>query len=165
VNGGSSRADLRGFRWQLAPVEIKLNASVDAARMALALLRQQETGLQQGIATLKTQLDEGFAEVSAPAGAALHPWARASTLRYLVQQGQKLRAREVEAEALRLEVARARRDCASLRRQLACVEKLRSAAQAAFASEQMRAVAKEADLAWLAATARSIPPMTRDGAA
>ena len=158
MNGaGSKRVDLRAFRWQLAPLEKKLNANVDAACIALAVIRQREASLQQAIGTLESQRDREMVAVAALAGTTVDPWVRASTLKYLARQGRQLGARQLEAAALRLEFEKARETCASWRRQLACVEKLRAGAQAAFATQQLRAVAKEADLGWLAAHARSGP--------
>lgn len=156
----SALVDLRGFRWRLVPLHRKLRADLDGAQFVLASLLREEKELAGTIRILDSEfLQDARGVLNAP----LEPERRTRSLRYLVERARDLEARRQDAAALRSRITAAREDCMTAERRLASIDTLRGNAQALFAQEQMRAAAKEADIAWLASRSRSEPVMTPGG--
>lgn len=158
----SALVDFRGFRWRLEPLHRKLRADLDGAQFALASLLREERELAELIRTLDSQfLQDARGMLNAP----LEPGSRTRSLNYLVERGKDLEARRQEAAGLRSRITVAREECMTAERRLASLETLRGHAQARFVQEQMRVVAKEADMAWLAGRARNEAATTAGGSA
>lgn len=156
----SGTADLRGFRWHLEPLRRKLEADLEGARLVLAALLREEDGLAAAMRELEARfLQEARAVLSGP----LDPQRRARALAYLTQRAQALDERRRDACELRSRVTVAREACLMAERRLASTERLRGKAQALFAADQLRRVAKEADIAWLAMRSRPQPESPAHG--
>ena len=140
-------ADLRAFRWRLEPLHRKLRADLDAAQFTLATLLRQDKEMGEAIRLLDQQFLKDARDVL---NAPLQPQNRACSLQFLADRGGELDARRREAAELRRRITAARERCMAAERRLVSLETLRGNAQAAFAQEQMRAAAREADTAWLA---------------
>lgn len=148
------RADMRAFRWHLAPLERKLEASIEVARVARAHLQRQADVLQRSIDLIAEQRRRELKDAARATRIAIDPRVHARILQYLVQLSGTIERKQEEAVALRRRIDAEARACADAERQLACVERMREAAQAAYAAGQFRTAEKEADLTWLAARAR-----------
>ena len=143
-------AHLRGFRWMLQPVERKLDAAVEGARLVLAALQRQLDALQQ------TAQQHGK-EQQAQEALALE-WIRrdvhagAHAMRHLASlEVERLR---VDADRIEMEqrVATARAECIECQRRVESVQALRRSAQRQHAEASLRRQWKDADDAWLAFT-------------
>jgi hypothetical protein len=145
-----SSADMRAFRWHLAPLERKLEATIEAARLARAVLQRQAEALKLTIEALADQRRTEIKSAAVACNEAIDPRAHARVLKYLVQVSGTIESKHAEAADLDRRIQGARQDGLDSERQLACVVRMREAAQAAYAQDQFRAVAKESDLAWLA---------------
>jgi flagellar biosynthesis chaperone FliJ len=140
--------DLRGFRWNLQPVERRFDTQVETARLALARLHQQVHALEQ--AQVRRSVQQREQESLALQAAQRDVLAGARAMRYLARlEGERVTAEAVRAE-LRQRVALARRACADSQRQLESVQALRRAAQREYTQACQRRDCREADAAWLA---------------
>lgn len=142
-------ADPRRFRWPLAALQCKLDIALESARLRLAMLRQQEAGVQRALETVEAHQRRTLDDFSNTSSAAFDPAARLRSLEHLVQQVGLLEAKRDEIHALRSRIHSAQDACAAAERQRACVEKMRAGALRAYGVEQTRAEAREADFAWL----------------
>lgn len=153
--------DLRGFRWPLRPLERKLDAELEAARLALARMQSQEQvarqslgaaaehlGLQQGMASRCIQHDPRLAH---------------EVLSYLSGLEQALSRCRSDAARVAQDLVDARVRCIERQRRLACVEALRERAEQAHLRERTRREAREADAAWLAHSQFARSAGTREG--
>lgn len=145
-----ARCDLRAFRWHLAPLERKLEANFEAARLARAVLQRQAEAVYHAIEVLVQQRRHALDSASTPRDGAIDTRAHARVLGYLLQVAGTIEGKHAEAGEVDHRIRRARQDCVDAERQLACIVRMREAAQAAYAAGQFRALAKEADMAWLA---------------
>jgi hypothetical protein len=141
---------MRAFRWHLAPLERKLEANIEAARLARAVLQRQAESLKLSIEALADQRRTEIKAAAVTRNGALDPRAHARVLKYLVAVSGTIESKHAEAAELDRRIQGARQECLDSERQLACVVRMREAAQEAYAQGQFRAVAKESDMAWLA---------------
>lgn len=141
------RVDLHAFHWRLEPLHGKLRTDLDAAQHALAVLLREEKELGQALRAADEQfLEQAKHILKSP----LQPQNRACSLQYMVERGREIDACREQAANLRSRVTAARESCMAAERRLASIETLRGNAQAAFAQDQARADAREADMGWLA---------------
>jgi hypothetical protein len=145
-----STADLRAFRWHLAPLERKLKMNIEAARSTHAALRRQARQLQQVIERLARQRSEEL-KLARIGAERLDPTTQTRALRHLVRLSTSIEEGTSETAALQRRIDTAARACTDAEQQLARLERMRDAAQSAFAAAQLRAAEKNADVAWLAA--------------
>ena len=150
TTGLHARVDLRGFPWKLAMLERKLEHAVDVARSALAAAQGEAAAATTAVQWLEAQKAAQTPRRRAT-GERFDAAAQVRLLRFLAQAEDRLADRNRELAQLQARIAMARRGCVDADRELARVRRLRESAQAAYAAEQLRRQAKEADLAWLAA--------------
>jgi hypothetical protein len=145
-------ADLRAFRWNLEPVERRLQATLESARLALARLQQQSNAQEQ--VGRQRVIEQREQEALALESARRDVFAAAHAVRYLAS----LETQRIAADARRAELAQrlaaARLACVERQRQFESAQTLRFAAQRQHALEQLRREWRQADAAWLAFTAR-----------
>jgi hypothetical protein len=145
-----STVDLRGFAWPLASLESKLAQDAELAGLQLAGLRRDAAGIEASLSELARARGEQLLAVTSAPGHAFDPSARSQALRYLAQVDHRAAQCRAQAAALQERIAAAAAACALLERRLACVRRLRDNAEDAYAQEQLRRAAREADRAWLA---------------
>lgn len=165
MSARAAGADMRGFRSPLAAVERKLDHERDRARADLAALAREVLGLEEIRRELAQERDAQLHCAATLLAGAMDPSAYGRCLGYLCGMERRLRERCAEAELLEMRVAAARCACVEADRRLACLRVLRESSQAAYALEQSRRDARQADLAWLArlGALRARPPK-REGA-
>jgi flagellar export protein FliJ len=146
--------DLRGFRWPLGVLERKLEHAVDVACAALGAVQADAGRMATTIRALEAQKAAQLQGPSAE-GDRINAAEHVRSLRFLAQVEGLLAGRNRELATLRERVDAARQDCVKADRNLARVRRLRESAEAAYASEELRRQAKDADLAWLAFAARA----------
>jgi flagellar biosynthesis chaperone FliJ len=138
----------RTFRWPLAPLERKMDAAVENARLALQALQQEAHSQEQ--AARRRQAYQREQEDVAARSIQRDPRAGADAVRYLAS----LHAARVAAEASRTDLeqrlAAGRAECADLQRQLEAVQALRDRAHRVHAQGEVRRECRDADAAWLA---------------
>lgn len=143
-------ADLRGFQWPLAALERKLDHDLERAHSALATLQREAANLD----TVRREMADAQSAQMRRAGALmvhrLDPAAHRACLQYLVLADERLQQCRSEAEQVAARVADARKACLDADRKLASLLSLRRDDETAYATEQSRRNARDADLAWLA---------------
>lgn len=153
-----ARADLRGCGASLRPFERRLDAQLEAARLALALLQRREDALQaveRQCAAAGMQQHRQACE-----WLAREPHMRPHLLDSLREVDRGIERARADVAAVQEQVAVARAECVDRQRRLACVQRLRAAAERLFAQEQVRRDAREADAAWLGrARQRKLEPV------
>lgn len=155
-----SSADMRAFRWHLAPLERKLESSIESTRRMRAELQRRSETVKRALDVLAERRRSELKAASAARSSSVDPVAHARVLRYLMQVSAEIEGKHAEATELHRQIRRARQDCLDAERQLECVVRMREAAQAAYAAGQFRALAKESDMAWLAVRASRDPQAT-----
>lgn len=145
--GSVHGVDMRSFRWPLQPLERKLDGGLEAARLALASLKDQAKALDQLVAEWKKHQEQQ--ERAASASIERDPRMGSHVLRYLATLQARLGQAAIAGAELGLRVGKAQGDCVERQRQLACVQALREQAQRIHAAAQLRREAREADAAWL----------------
>jgi DNA repair exonuclease SbcCD ATPase subunit len=155
MNSRRTQVDLRAFRWPLQPLERKLQADVDAARAALASLRQAARERASDIKELEQHWSAQARSAAPGPSATLDPCAHGLQLRYLGGLAARIDEMRQQAGALEARIAQAAAACLARQRKLASVEKQRERAEGVYAADQLWLASKEADLAWLAQAARS----------
>lgn len=141
--------DLRGFKSPLGAVERKLGHELERAQADLAVLQAEALGLGEIRAALARERQAQLQDATALLAGGMDPAAYARCLQYLARMEREVERRSSQARALDARLADSRQACLQANRRLASLRALRDAGEAAFALEQSRRDARQADLAWL----------------
>jgi flagellar biosynthesis chaperone FliJ len=145
-----SGVDLRGFPWTLAAAERVRQHAADGAASRLAQAEQARRELQSDLEAMEHARQEQLRFLTGGSSSLVDPARQQHALRYLTQAlGQERQRREQQAQ-LGARVELAKQECVDAQRRLESLRKLREAALARHAQDQLRRQAREADLAWLA---------------
>jgi flagellar biosynthesis chaperone FliJ len=145
----SAGLDLRAFRWPLAPLERKHAHALDTAWMGLAGIRREVGVAQAELLALREAHAADVRALSESCAGGIDARVRLSALQYLADAQQQMQRRTAQANALGARADGAAKDCIEADRRLASVRKLRQAALATFAAQQLRRGFREADLGWV----------------
>lgn len=148
-----TQVDMRGFCWELAAVERKLDHDLEQATAALAVVRREAEARREQVRRLEAQGREQARSAGATLARGLDVAAHGRWLRYLAQVQQQSVDASRALERAEGRVRQAAQACTEADRRLACLRTLRESAEKTYAAEQLRRHAKEADLAWLARSA------------
>jgi flagellar export protein FliJ len=144
-----SRVDMRGFPWKLAGVERKLELELEQATATLAVLQRQAAALREQVQKLESEGRQQARSAGDALARGFDVAAHGRWLRYLAHAQQRLVDASGEVERGESRVTLATQACTEADRRLACLRTIRESAEKAYAAEQLRRQAKEADLAWL----------------
>lgn len=145
-----SAADLRAFRWRAEPLLRKLHVEREVTRQRFAAARRDARARRKAAQDRDIARQAALARAAAGATGPLDPAALSRTLAHVMRiAGQAADAR-IEAQACEHRADLARSAWLVVESRLSWMQNLRRAAQAEYASEQLRRVAKEADQLWLA---------------
>lgn len=159
-----ARADLRAFRWPLAPLERKLEGELETARTALGALRQEEADLIGDVEALERTLSEQARHAATDSEQVLDAHRYYGRLHYLAGLVEQIAQRTATATRLRERIEVASKVCIVRDVKLGCVRRLRESATDTYAREQMRRESREADLAWLTRAAHHAAREAVEGA-
>lgn len=155
------RIDLRAFRWQLDPLERRLDGAVESARLAVAGLQRQLHAFDDAARRRLAHQREQEQQALQSARHDVH--AGALAVRYLASLEAARRDTDAARAELEQRVAAAQAACGQRQRQLESVQALRHAAQRQHAQQQLRRECREADAAWLALRQQRRAAATRAG--
>ena len=146
--------DMRAFRWRADALLRKLQVQRELACAALAVAGREALQRQR-------RVDEGERACQAfldwAARSSAHrpdPVAMSHGLAHLSRLADQLAEARTQVQDCHQREQHAREGCLEADRQLSCVTKMRDAAAAEHALQQLRSCAREADHLWLARGAR-----------
>jgi hypothetical protein len=148
VTSSSTRPPVRGWRWPLRPLEWRLDAELETAKLELARLHQEERVRSAAAQQRNTVCEQQQKDVSEWLVRAPHM--RSHALSHLAEVERSVREAKIEVKQAQDAVAVCRDECLRLQRQFACVQRLRETAERSHHQEQLRRDAREADASWLA---------------